>query len=76
MNQAFEGKLHELESHVDAHNNSKTRLLHKEEMNTLKDQFDQLDSKFENLGLLIEVHKKMHEIILEATKTEQKKSTH
>jgi hypothetical protein len=46
MNEAFEGKLHELESHVDAHNNSKTRLMHKEELNTLKDQFDQLDSKF------------------------------
>ncbi len=45
---------------ADSHNSSKTRLMHKEEINTLKYQYDQLDSKFENLGLLIEVHKKMH----------------
>ncbi len=31
---------------VDAHNSSKTRLMHKEEINTLKYQYDQLDSKF------------------------------
>ena len=47
--------------------------MHREEIDSLKYLFDQLDSKFENLGLLIEVHKKMHEIILEATKAEQKK---
>lgn len=53
LNHGLQAKIADLDASIDANGNSKTRLMHKEEINTLKYQHDQLDSKFENLGLLI-----------------------
>lgn len=41
----------------------KSKLIAKEEASALSYYCSELDGKLENLGLLIEVHQKMHEII-------------
>jgi hypothetical protein len=41
----------------------------KEEVSALTYYCSEMDGKLENLGLLIEVHGKMHEIICQASKS-------
>lgn len=52
----------------------KQRVLFKEELSALTYYCSELDSKFENMGLLIEVHRKMHEIICQAAQGETDKA--
>jgi hypothetical protein len=47
----------------------KIKLIAKEETSALGYYCSELDGKLENLGLLIEVHKKMHQIIEQAAKS-------
>lgn len=47
--------------------NKNVKLIVKEEVNALRYLGQQMEGKIENMSLMIEVHRKMHEIILEAS---------
>lgn len=46
------------------------KLLLKEEGNAFRYLVKEFEGKIENMGLMIEVHRKMHEIIMEASDKE------
>lgn len=71
----WELRLEELKAALADEASQKQKLLMKEEVSALTYYCSELDGKLENLGLLIEVHAKMHEIISQASRNEIEKSS-
>jgi hypothetical protein len=71
----WELRLEGLKAALAEESNQKHKLLMKEEVSALTYYCSELDGKLENMGLLIEVHGKMHEIICQASRSELEKTT-
>lgn len=74
MVKEWELRLEDLKSSLAEESNQKQKILMKEEVSALTYYCSELDSKLENMGLLIEVHSKMHEIICQASRSEVEKT--